>query len=294
MIDIQNLTKRYPNQHCALNALNLQISNGMFGLLGPNGAGKTTLMRILATLLRPTAGQVTVFGNDLATPDGRDITRNMLGYLPQDVGLHLELTVEQELDYIAILKRVADPAERARQIAEVLEKVGLDDVRRVQVRTLSGGMKRRLGIALVLLGNPRLIIVDEPTAGLDPAERVRFRNLLYELAGERVIILSTHIVEDVSHICSDLAILHQGSLLFRGAPQELIGQIKGKLWSVSGNEKAPNVEMREISVKTGKDGIERRVVSEQMPDLAASLVAPSLEDAYLWQIEQYKKTPANL
>ncbi|MFZ6026985.1 MAG: ABC transporter ATP-binding protein [Chloroflexota bacterium] len=284
MIDIQNLTKRYPNQHCVLHALSLQIPNGMFGLLGPNGAGKTTLMRILATLLRPSAGRVTVFGNDLATPDGRDKTRNMLGYLPQDTGLHPELTVEQELDYIAILKRIADPAARARQIAEVLEKVGLADVRGVQVRTLSGGMKRRLGIALVLLGNPRLIIVDEPTAGLDPAERVRFRNLLYELAGERVIILSTHIVEDVNHVCSDLAILHRGALRFRGAPQELTGKLKGKLWSVSGNGKAPGVEMLEIAVKIGKDGLERRVVCEQAPDPAAAPVDPSLEDAYLWQV----------
>jgi ABC-2 type transport system ATP-binding protein len=208
MIQIESVTKVYPNGHRALNNLNLQISKGMFGLLGPNGAGKTTLMRILATLLRPTKGRIIVFGNNLAMSGGRDKTRDLLGYLPQDTGLHPELTVEQELDYIAILKRVADGNERARQIADTLEKVGLLQSRRELVRTLSGGMKRRLGIALALLGNPHLIIVDEPTAGLDPAERVRFRNLLYELAGDRVVILSTHIVEDVSQICSDLVVLY--------------------------------------------------------------------------------------
>jgi ABC-2 type transport system ATP-binding protein len=285
MIEIENITKVYPNGHQALNNLNLQISKGMFGLLGPNGAGKTTLMRILATLLRPTKGRIVAFGNDLAISGGRDKTRNLLGYLPQDTGLHPELTVEQELDYIAILKRVANGNERAKQITNALEKVGLLQSRRESVRTLSGGMKRRLGIALTLLGNPRLIIVDEPTAGLDPAERVRFRNLLYELAGDRVVILSTHIVEDVSQICSDLVVLDNGNLFFHGSPTELVRRVDGKVWATS--KTVENVSV--ISLKTTDDGIENRVFSNVPPDSSARLVAPTLEDAYLWLVQQSGK-----
>lgn len=282
MIEIESITKVYPNGHRALNNLNLQISKGMFGLLGPNGAGKTTLMRILATLLRPTKGRVVVFGNDLATSGGRDETRNLLGYLPQDTGLHPELTVEQELDYIAILKRVANGNERAKQITDSLEKVGLLQSRRESIRTLSGGMKRRLGIALALLGNPRLIIVDEPTAGLDPAERVRFRNLLYKLAGERVVILSTHIVEDVNQICSDLVVLYEGNLLFHGPPTELVGQVDGKVWVTPKFMDSVSV----ISSKTTDGGIENRVFSNIPPDSSSRLVTPTLEDAYLWLVQQ--------
>jgi ABC-2 type transport system ATP-binding protein len=285
MIEIEKLTKIYPNGHRALNALSLQIGTGMFGLVGPNGAGKTTLMRILATLLRPTDGHMVIFGNDLATFSGQEGTRNLLGYLPQEAGFHLELTVEQELDYLAILKRVTRSAERARQVTEALERVGLYQARRERVRTLSGGMKRRLGIAIALLGNPRLIIVDEPTAGLDPAERVRFRNLLFELAGDRVVILSTHIIEDVNQICSDLAILRDGNLLFRGSPKELVEWIDGKIWAVSNHEVKLVDGDSVISWRVTSEGGESHVFSDGPPTPSARPVNPTLEDAYLWLVQ---------
>jgi len=286
MIEIKAVTKVYPNGHPALERLNLGIAAGMFGLLGPNGAGKTTLMRILATLLYPTSGGVSVFGHDLSTAQGRADTRNVLGYLPQDTGLHLNLTVEQELDYIAILKRVADAHERRQHIGRVLEQVGLAAVRREKIRTLSGGMKRRVGIALALLGRPRLIIVDEPTAGLDPAERVRFRNLLYELAGERIVILSTHIVEDVNQICADMAVLHEGHLRFHGSPDELIHQVEGRVWVTA----ADVPETAVISARRTDAGLVQRVFSTTRPDPSAQAVAPTLEDAYLWFVRQAEKT----
>jgi len=285
MIEIERLIKIYPNGHRALNALSLQIGQGMFGLVGPNGAGKTTLMRTLATLLRPTDGRVVIFGNDLATFRGQEGTRNLLGYLPQEAGFHLELTVEQELDYLAILKRVTHSAERARQVTEALERVGLYQARRERVRTLSGGLKRRLGIAIALLGNPRLIIVDEPTAGLDPAERVRFRNLLFELAGERVVILSTHIVEDVNQICSDLAVLRDGNLLFRGSPKELVERIDGKVWAVSNHEAKLVDGDSVISLRVTSEGGESHVFSDEPPTPSARPVNPTLEDAYLWLVQ---------
>jgi ABC-2 type transport system ATP-binding protein len=282
MIKIENVTKIYPNGHQALNDLNLEISTGMFGLLGPNGAGKTTLMRILATLLRPTNGRISILGNDLSTSGGQDQTRNLLGYLPQETGLHPALTVEQELDYIAILKQISNGSARAKHIDKILEQVGLSQARRKKVNMLSGGMKRRLGIALALLGEPQLIIVDEPTAGLDPAERVRFRNLLHELAGDRIVILSTHIIEDVSQICTDLAVLHEGSLLFRGSPDELTKQAEGMIWITP--ETTDNAFI--ISSKRTNDGIENRVFSDTAPGLSSRLAMPTLEDAYLWLIRQ--------
>lgn len=281
MIEIEDLTKVYPNGHQALDSLQLHITEGVFGLLGANGAGKTTLMRIIATLLRPTAGRVVIAGHDLATAEGRDWTRSILGYLPQETGLHLDLTVEQELDYIGVLKRVAG-LERAGQITTVLNQVGLQNTRRQVVRTLSGGMKRRLGIACALIGSPRLLIVDEPTAGLDPSERVRFRNLLYELANERTIILSTHIVEDVAQICPQLAVLHEGHLLFHGSLGGLLETVDGKVWLTSGAAS----EQTTIATKVTDTGIETRVFSDTPPDVAAQQVSPNLEDAYLWLTAQ--------
>jgi ABC-type multidrug transport system ATPase subunit len=286
MIEIDNLTKVYPNGHCALNNLHLNISQGMFGLVGPNGAGKTTLMRVLATLLRPTRGRVVVFGNDLATAKGKEMTRRLLGYLPQEIGLHQELTVEQELDYMALLKDVQPQAERMRQVSEALERVGLRSVSRERVRTLSGGMRRRLGIGVALLGNPHIIIVDEPTSGLDPSERVRFRNLLFELAGERVVILSTHIVEDINQICTDLAILRKGSIIFRGSPKELVGQLDGKLWTVSNKEGKFGDGVQVVSSRMTDAGVESRVFSSNRPVLSASPVTPTLEDAYLLLVDK--------
>lgn len=289
MIEIEKLTKVYPDGKKALDSLSLRIDKGMFGLVGPNGAGKTTLMRILATLLRPTTGCVCVYGNDLDTSEGRTGTKSILGYLPQEAGFHLGLTVEQELDYLALLKNITNAAERTCQIAIALERVGLEHARKERVHTLSGGMKRRLGIAIALIGNPRLIIVDEPTANLDPAERVRFRNLLFELAGDRVVILSTHIIEDVSQICSDLAVISNGALLFRGSPQQLISQVEGQVWTVPERELEPAHCACLISSRSAEDGIEHRVFSKERPTPTSRMVNPTLEDAYLWLVQQESK-----
>lgn len=286
MIEIRNLTKIYPNGKKALNALCLQIEQGMFGLVGPNGAGKTTLMRILATLLRPTQGWVRIYGHYVDTPEGKAAIRGMLGYLPQEAGFHSKLTVEQELDYMALLKGITGSVERRRQIAMALEHIGLQHVRRERIHALSGGMKRRLGIGMALLGNPRLIIVDEPTASLDPAERVRFRNLLLRLSGDRIVILSTHIIEDVSHICSDLAVIKNGTLLFHGSPRQLVSQVEGQVWIV------PEQELREehaahlISSRSTREGIEHRVLSRAKPSPSARMTEPTLEDAYLWVVQR--------
>lgn len=286
MINIENLSKVYSNGKKALNGLSLQIEEGMFGLVGPNGAGKTTLMRILATLLRPTAGCVSVYGHSLDTPQGRAYVRSVLGYLPQEVGFHLRLTVEQELDYMAILKNITDPKERGREIDRVLEHVGLEHVRRERVHALSGGMKRRLGIGMALLGNPRLIIVDEPTANLDPAERVRFRNLLFRLAGDRVVILATHIIEDVNQICSDLAVIRDGVLLFCGPPHQLTSRVEGRVWLVPDSELVDEDRVSLISSRTTERGVEHRVLSEENPSPTAHPISPTLEDAYLWLVRK--------
>jgi len=292
MIEIENLTKVYPSGKKALNSLSLRIDKGMFGLVGPNGAGKTTLMRILATLLRPTAGRVCVYGHDLDTPEGKARTRSILGYLPQEVGFHLRLTVEQELDYLALLKNITDVRERKYEVDMALEQVGLKDMRRERVYTLSGGMKRRLGIGVALLGNPCLVIVDEPTANLDPAERVRFRNLLFQLAGDRIVILSTHIIEDVNQICSDLAVISNGTLLFHGSPLQLISQVEGQVWIVPEQELEPEYCARLISSRSAEEGVEHRVFFKRRPTPASRAVNPTLEDAYLWLVQQEDRLQA--
>lgn len=294
MIEIENLTKVYPNGKRALNSLSLNIHEGMFGLIGPNGAGKTTLMRILATLLTPTAGRVLIFGKDLQTPEGKVSTRKSLGYLPQEIGFHLKLTVEQELDYFAILKNITDPKDRKRQIDNVLEQIGLRSARKERIHTLSGGMKRRLGIGIALLGSPQLLIVDEPTASLDPAERVHFRNLLFQLAGKRIVILSTHIIEDVNQVCSDLAVITNGNLLFHGAPEILLSQVKGKVWIVPESELNAEKNLRLISSKTTPSGTEHRVLSSEKPSHTSENIEPTLEDAYLWLIQQTSEESENV
>jgi ABC-2 type transport system ATP-binding protein len=204
MIEISQLTKTYAGRVQALRGVDLQIGGtGMFGLLGPNGAGKTTLMRILAGLLRPTSGQVRVFGHDMTKPKDKLAIKALLGYLPQELGLYPDLTAREFLDYVALLKGLTDSIARRRQITERLERVRLTEVADRRLKTYSGGMKRRVGIAQALLGEPKLVIVDEPTVGLDPEERVRLRNLLGDTAHACTVILSTHIVEDISQSCND-------------------------------------------------------------------------------------------
>jgi len=285
MIEIQNLTKTYRGKVHALNGIDLEIGTGMFGLVGPNGAGKTTLMRILAGLLRATSGSVTVFGHNLATNVGRQSAKANLGYLPQDLGLYPNLNAYEFLDYMAILKGVTDKAERQRQIEDVIEKVRLTDAAKRRLKTYSGGMKRRMGIAQALIGNPKLLIVDEPTAGLDPEERVRFRNLLSDMSSERTIILSTHIVEDISQSCNDLAVMRAGRVLFRGSPADLIERARGYAWVIT-TDKRPDDRLTIVSSLQLQRGIQYRVLGDPDGYANATAVEPSLEDGYMWLMQR--------
>ncbi|MBK8032819.1 MAG: ABC transporter ATP-binding protein [Chloroflexi bacterium] len=281
MIEIENLSKTYRGGVKALSNLTLTVATGMFGLVGPNGAGKTTLMRILAGLLRPSAGRVTAFGHDLATYNGRHALKMNLGYLPQELGLYPNLTAYEFLDYMAILKGITDTRERQHQTEELLEKVRLTAEAKRRLKTYSGGMKRRIGIAQALLGNPRLLIVDEPTAGLDPEERVRFRNLLADMALERTIILSTHIVEDISQSCNDLAVMRGGTVVFRGAPADLIDRARGHVWTFSGRR--PGDDLTVVSTLHLQHGVQYRVLGHPGGD--ALPAEPTLEDGYMWLMQ---------
>ena len=296
MITIQDLRKTYKGNIQALRNLDLEIpGTGMFGLLGVNGAGKTTLMRILAGLLNPTSGEVRVFGNDVTTTQGKQAIKTLLGYLPQELGLSPDLTAREFLDYIAILKGVTDRAIRERQIAEMLDLVRIADVADRRLKTYSGGMKQRVGIAQALLGEPKLLIVDEPTVGLDPEERVRFRNLLAEVAQRCAVILSTHIIEDVSHSCSDLAVLWQGTVLFRGRPDELVERVRGQVWTILGeNGERPDDSLFVVSMQQLPEGVQHRVLGDPVrqaqgapgPRCQVTAVEPNLEDGYIWLMNQ--------
>jgi len=258
----------------------------MFGLVGPNGAGKTTLMRILAGLLRPTSGKVTVLGNDVTTSRGKLAIKSVLGYLPQELGLYPDLTALEFLEYVAVLKGVSDKAERQKQLAETLELVGLTGDARRKMRTFSGGMKRRVGIAQALLGSPQLLIVDEPTSGLDPEERVRLRNLLAEMSARCTVILSTHIVEDVSQSCNDLAVINLGQVLFRGSPGDLIAQARGRVWNLISSGERPDSDLTVVSTMQINNGVQYRVIGTPSEAYNAVSVEPTLEDSYIWLMQQ--------
>jgi ABC-2 type transport system ATP-binding protein len=285
MIEIKNLTKTYSGNVQALSGIDLEIGAGMFGLVGPNGAGKTTLMRILAGLLRASSGTVQVFGNDMATLRGKQDAKALLGYLPQELGLYPNLSGREFLDYIAILKGVTDGNARKRQISELLEHVRLSDVADRKLKTYSGGMKRRVGVAQALLGNPKLVIVDEPTVGLDPEERVRFRNLLSDTATRCTVILSTHIVEDISHSCNDLAVISKGKVLYRGSPSDLITRARGHVWSIITAQERPNGGLSVVSTLQMQNGIQYRVLGDPSPQYNATPIEPSLEDGYIWLMQ---------
>lgn len=246
-ISIEHLSKMYPNRTHALNDLTLSIESGMFGLLGPNGAGKTTLMRILATLLEPTSGTVSIGCYNLRK--NRAEIRALIGYLPQELEVFPKLKTREFLDYNARLAGLMNYAERKRVVNELLERVRLSEERDRLCNDHSGGMKRRLGIAQALIGSPRLLVVDEPTAGLDPEERLRFRSLLSELGdGDVTIILSTHIVGDISSSCGDMAMLHRGEIVYCGAPQGLLEKARGHTWAGTGKE---HVRWETLLPKTG-------------------------------------------
>lgn len=286
-IKIEDLEKVYKNGKKALTNVNLEIENGMFGLLGPNGAGKSTLMRILVTLMKPTHGKVSINGYDLMK--NRAEIRKMLGYLPQDFRFFTKLKTCEFLDYAAGLSGLNNKKERSEKVDEWLEKVGLFDVRDRKANKLSGGMKRRLGIAQALIGDPKIIIVDEPTTGLDPEERIRFRNILSDISQRDVIIiLSTHIVGDISSICQNLALLNKGSVEFKGSPEELINKTKGHVWQIttSGFEYEMLKEKYAIiSTIPSEDGWEVQLVGDKIEAKNAVEVEPDLEHAYVYFME---------
>jgi ABC-type multidrug transport system ATPase subunit len=286
MIEITNLTKQYNRDVHALRGVDLDIGTGMFGLVGPNGAGKTTLMRILAGLVQPTNGRIHILNHDLTTSKGKQAVKAQLGYLPQEFGFYPDLTAVQFLDYIGILKGIRSKVERQRQVTQVLEQVRLSDVAGRKIKTFSGGMKRRVGIAQALLGDPKLLIVDEPTAGLDPEERVRLRNLLADTASRCTVILSTHIVEDISQSCNDLAVMQKGQVLFRGSPRDLITAARGKVWQIVTQGERPNGHTTVVSTLQLQDGVQFRVLGDPDPKYDARPAEPSLEDGYMWLMSQ--------
>jgi ABC-2 type transport system ATP-binding protein len=286
MITVSRLTKTYGKNIQALRGVDLEIGSGMFGLVGPNGAGKTTLMRILAGLLRPTSGKVSVLGNDITTGLGKKAVKEVLGYLPQELGLYPDLSALEFLEYIALLKGVTDKVDRKKQLEEILELAGLTQDARRRLRTYSGGMKRRVGIAQALLGRPQLLIVDEPTSGLDPEERVRLRNLLAEMSAHCSVILSTHIVEDVSQSCNDLAVINLGRVLFRGSPGDLIAQARGHVWNLATSGERPEASLTVVSTIQLENSVQYRVVGNPPRTSKAVSVEPSLEDGYIWLMQK--------
>ncbi|MEV4325096.1 ABC transporter ATP-binding protein [Microbispora rosea] len=263
----------------ALDGLDLTVPGGMYGLLGTNGAGKTTLMRVLAGVLPPTAGTVGVGGHDLTTRTGRLAVQRRLGYLPQDLGLYPDLSAQEFLDYVGLLKGLDDTAARRRQIGELLDMVGLADAATRKLRGFSGGMRRRVGIAQALLGDPALVVVDEPTAGLDPEERIRFRTLLASIAAGRTVLLSTHIVEDVAQTCRDTAVMARGRVVFNGQVADIVQRAEGVTWELVGQ--GPPATGVVVSAVSRSDGTHYRLVSSSRPDPRAVPVQPSLEEGYV-------------
>jgi ABC-2 type transport system ATP-binding protein len=286
-LTIENLSKTYPNGVQALKDVTLKIPTGMFGLLGPNGAGKSTLMRTIATLQEPDQGSIRFNGMDVLKD--KDSVRRVLGYLPQEFGVYPKVSSEIMLDHFAVLKGITDSKQRKEIVDGLLHQTNLWDVRKEKLGNYSGGMKQRFGIAQALLGNPKLIIVDEPTAGLDPAERIRFHNLLSEIGENIVVILSTHIVEDVSDLCSYMAVISNGKVLLYGEPEKTINGLRGKVWK----KIIPRAELAQFESQfhvisthlvAGKTMI--HVVSDTQPDSTFVEVAPDLEDVYFSTLKQ--------
>ena len=284
-LTIRNLTKTYPNGVRALDDVSLTIPTGMFGLLGPNGAGKSTLMRTIATLQEPDTGSVQLGAMDVLKQ--KDETRRQLGYLPQDFGVYPRVSAEGMLDHIALLKGFTQARERKEIVNAMLQRVNLWDVRKKALAGFSGGMRQRFGIAQALLGSPKLLIVDEPTAGLDPGERNRFYNLLSEVGENVIVILSTHIVEDVMDLCSHMAIIHFGKLLFCGTPDEGIRAIDGRIWQrLTTKSELPDLSQRHrvISHKLIAGRPLVHVFSESDPGDGFSPAHPDLEDVFFSHI----------
>jgi len=290
-LKIENLSKTYSNGVHALKNVSLNIPQGMFGLLGPNGAGKSSLMRTLATLQQADSGSVML--GDIDILKDKTKVREILGYLPQEFGVYPKVSSYNMLNHIASLKGISSKGERKDLVESLLTKTNLWDVRNKSLGTYSGGMKQRFGIAQALIGDPRLIIVDEPTAGLDPAERVRFHNLLSEIGENTIVILSTHIVEDISNLCNNMAIICLGEVVAKGNPATLLEGVKGKIWKKSIEktelENYKN-EMQVISthLKAGKTVI--HVLNDQQPDTSFEPSPANLEDVYFAEITSRMET----
>jgi ABC-2 type transport system ATP-binding protein len=288
-IKINNLSKTYPSGVKALSDINLTISQGMFGLLGPNGAGKSTLMRTIAALQEPDSG--TIFLDDINILEDKMAVRRLLGYLPQEFNVYPRVRTEELLKHLAILKGIVNKGERKDMIDALLKKTNLWEYRKRYVSTFSGGMKQRFGIAQALLGEPLLIIVDEPTAGLDPGERNRFYNILSEIGESIIVILSTHIVDDVKELCTDMAIIHNGKLVLSDQPQKAIEKIKGKVWrkKIEKNQLPEyNQKYLVISSKLVAGIPEIHVLSDNVPDESFKPVNVDLEDVFFSQILKIK------
>jgi ABC-2 type transport system ATP-binding protein len=278
---IEGLSKTYGNGVRALDSVSLRIPTGMFGLLGPNGAGKSTLMRTIATLQEPDAGTISLDGLDVLRE--KDAVRRMLGYLPQEFGVYPRVSAEEMLAHIAVLKGITANGPRREVVERLLRQTNLWDARKRKLGTFSGGMKQRFGIAQALLGDPRLIIVDEPTAGLDPAERNRFLNLLSEVGENIIVILSTHIVDDVTDLCSRMAIISHGKVLLAGSPSEAIDGLRGRIWRVAvGREQIAEFQAKHDVISThllaGRTVL--HVLADATPGSEFEPVTPGLEDVY--------------
>ena len=294
VIEIHGLNLIYPNGNHALKDINLKFGTGMFGLLGPNGAGKSSLMRIIVTLMKPSSGVVLIDGKDIQK--NRKELRGILGYLPQDFRFFTSLKTWEFLDYSGSLAGLKNKKERISEVDRLLDQVGLLEVRDRQANRLSGGMKRRLGIAQALIGNPGIIVVDEPTTGLDPDERIRFRNILSQLSQHDVtIILSTHIVGDISSTCQGMALLNKGELAFSGSPENLVKNAEGHVFKLSLTPNEYDMvkdRYNVISTIPVETGWEVQIVSDDVPEFSSTTIIPNIEHAYVYYMEH--KLQANL
>jgi ABC-2 type transport system ATP-binding protein len=289
---IDGVSKRYSRDRWGVRDVSVELGNGVIGLLGPNGAGKSTLMRILATVTKPTSGRV--LWNEVDITRNPESLRAQLGYLPQDFGVYPHLNALEFLGYMAAVKGLSRASARAR-IAGLLQLLNLTDVARRPLGTYSGGMRQRVGVAVALLGDPRVLIMDEPSVGLDPEERIGLRNLLSDLAAERLILLSTHVVSDVEAVASDLLLIAGGRLLLKASPEELLRRTAGKVWewTVPAAELAALRQRHVVgSAIRGADGVRVRVVAQERPYITATAVPASLEDAYLHVAAEQRKAAA--